>query len=70
MGVTPVAITYSVPGMHCEHCEAAVIEELRAVAGVESVEVDLGAKLVTVRGVGLDDAALRNAIEEAGYTPE
>jgi copper chaperone len=37
------------------------------VAGVESVDVDLDTKLVTVRGSNLDDAALRGAIEEAGY---
>ena len=60
-------ITYRVPGMHCAHCERAVSEELAAVAGVESVEVDLERKLVVVRGEPLDDAALRAAIDEAGY---
>ena len=58
---------YSVPGMHCAHCEAAVARELEAVDGVEAVDVDLDAKRVTVRGHGLDDAALRAAIDEAGY---
>lgn len=60
-------ITYSVPGMSCAHCEHAVSSELREVAGVESVDVDLQTKLVVVRGEALDDAALRAAIEEAGY---
>ncbi|MEX2211341.1 MAG: heavy-metal-associated domain-containing protein [Gaiellaceae bacterium] len=60
-------ITYSVPAMHCGHCKAAVSEEVGAVPGVEAVAVDLDTKLVTVRGGGLDDAALRAAIEEAGY---
>jgi len=60
-------LTYTVPGMHCAHCEHAVDSELRQVAGVESVGVDLDAKLVVVRGEGLDDSALRAAIEEAGY---
>jgi copper chaperone len=59
--------TYSVPGMHCAHCEAAVSEELSAVPGVANVEVDLDAKLVTVTGEALDDASLRAAIDEAGY---
>jgi copper chaperone len=59
--------TFTVPGMSCAHCERAVSEELAAVAGVESVAVDLDTKLVVVRGSGLDDAALRAAIEEAGY---
>jgi len=59
--------TYTVPGMSCAHCEAAVKEELAGVAGVDEVAVDLGKKLVTVRGERLDDAALRAAIAEAGY---
>ena len=60
-------ITYSVPGMSCAHCEQAVGSELRGVAGVETVDVDLDTKRVIVRGVSLDDTALRTAIEEAGY---
>jgi copper chaperone CopZ len=60
-------ITYTVAGMHCGHCQASVKEELEAVAGVGSVEVDLDTKLVVVDGEGLDDARLRAAIEEAGY---
>ena len=59
--------TYTVPGIHCGHCERAVKEEVGAVAGVESVDVDLETKLVSVSGDGLDDALLRAAIAEAGY---
>jgi copper chaperone CopZ len=58
---------YVVPGMHCAHCEAAVREEISAVAGVESVTVDLERKRVEVAGSELDDAAIRAAIDEAGY---
>lgn len=60
-------LTYTVGGMSCGHCERAVASELAAVPGVEAVDVDLEAKLVTVRGRELDDAALRAAIEDAGY---
>jgi len=60
-------ITYTVPGMHCGHCTKAVGDELEQVAGVESVDVDLETKLVTVRGEGLDDEQLRAAVAEAGY---
>ena len=60
-------VSYTVPGMHCGHCKSAVTEELTAVGGVESVDVDLETKLVTVVGSGLDDATLRAAIDEAGY---
>jgi copper chaperone len=59
--------TFTVPAMHCGHCEHAVKEELSATAGVSAVEVDLETKLVTVRGESLDDDALRAAIAEAGY---
>jgi copper chaperone len=59
--------TYSVPAMSCAHCKHAVSSELAHVPGVDAVEVDLDTKLVTVRGRDLDDAALRAAIEEAGY---
>jgi copper chaperone len=59
--------TYSVPGMHCGHCQAAVARELESAPGVKSVEVDLETKLVTVGGDGLDNAALVAAIDEAGY---
>ena len=58
---------YSVPGIHCGHCEAAVARELEAVDGVEAVDVDLESKRVTVTGTRLDDTALRAAIDEAGY---
>ena len=60
-------ITYTVPDMSCGHCKQAVTAELVDVAGVEAVNVDLETKLVTVRGHELDDAALRAAIDEAGY---
>jgi copper chaperone len=60
-------VTYTVPDLHCAHCERAVSEELWAVAGVESVDVDLESRRVTVAGSVLDDAKLRAAIDEAGY---
>ena len=60
-------LTYSVPGVHCGHCERAVKDEISKVGGVESVDVDLATKLVTVTGEALDDRELRAAIEEAGY---
>ena len=58
---------YTVPAMHCGHCKTAVTDEVSAVPGVESVVVDLDTKRVEVTGEALDDAAIRAAIEEAGY---
>lgn len=60
-------LTYAVAGMSCSHCEAAITSEVSGVAGVESVDVDLERKLVVVRGDDVDDAAVRAAIDEAGY---
>lgn len=60
-------LRYVVAGMSCNHCKVAVSNEVSALAGVGSVHVDLDSKLVRVRGSGLDDAAVRAAIDEAGY---
>jgi copper chaperone CopZ len=65
-------LTYSVSGVSCEHCRTSITTEVSQVDGVGVVEVDLDAKRVVVRGDGLDDAAVRAAIDEAGYeaTPD
>lgn len=60
-------LQYRVPAMHCGHCKTAVTEEVSNLPGVESVVVDLDTKRVEVTGEALDDAAIRAAIEEAGY---
>jgi copper chaperone len=60
-------VTYTVSGMSCGHCKAAVEGEVSRVPGVEFVEADLDTKLVLVRGEALEDEALRAAIDEAGY---
>ena len=60
-------VSYTVPAVHCGHCERAVKEEVSAVAGVSEVVVDLDTKVVTVAGAAFDDMAVRAAIEEAGY---
>ena len=59
--------TFNVPGVSCDHCRSAIESEVSAVAGVESVEVDLDAKTVTVNGELLDERAIVAAIDEAGY---
>jgi copper chaperone len=67
-GMTPPSsLTLAVPGVSCEHCRTAIVEEVRAVPGVAAVDVDLGAKRVSVSGSDLDETAVRAAIEEAGY---
>jgi copper chaperone len=57
---------YSVPGISCGHCKAAIEEQVGKVAGVERVEVDVEAKTVRVEGAA-SDQAVRGAVDEAGY---
>ena len=59
--------TYSVPGISCGHCRVAIRGEVGKVGGVSAVDVDLDSKVVTVTGTGVDDAAVRGAIDDAGY---
>ena len=58
--------TYNVSGMTCGHCKSAVIGEVLQVPGVRAVDVDLDSGVLTVRGEA-DDAAIRKAVDEAGY---
>jgi copper chaperone len=59
--------SYTVSGMTCSHCVASVREEVAEVAGMETVDVDLASGRLTVAGTGIDDAAVRAAVAEAGY---
>jgi copper chaperone CopZ len=68
--MSSTSVIYSVPGMSCEHCRAAITTEVDRLPGVDSVDVDLEGKLVRVSGDGLDDEAIRGAIDEAGYDAE
>ncbi len=62
---------YTVTGMTCAHCVAAVTSELTALDGVEAVSIELvvdGNSTVTVRSTGpLPAKAVREAVVEAGY---
>ena len=61
------SLTYSVPEVHCEACRTALRRGIGRVRGVETVDVDLDRKQVAVSGSGLDDAAIREAIDAAGF---
>jgi copper chaperone CopZ len=67
---TMAKLTHIVPDMSCSHCERAISSAVEAVAGVQSVAIDLEAKLIAVRGADLDDDAVRAAIADAGYEVE
>ena len=63
--------TYSVSGMTCGHCVAAVTEELTKLPGVREVTIDLnagGTSVVQVTSESvLEETAVREAVDEAGY---
>ncbi len=63
--------TYGVTGMTCDHCVAAVTEEVTAIPGVTDVAVELvneGTSMVrVVSDDPLQEDTVREAVEEAGY---
>jgi copper chaperone len=58
-----------VPEIHCDHCKTSIEGAVKAVSGVEFVEVDVPRKFVTVnydeQAVDLDQ--IKTAIEDQGY---
>ncbi|HEV3172823.1 MAG TPA: cation transporter [Actinocrinis sp.] len=63
-----ITAEYTVSGMNCGHCVSSVTEEVGALGGVRSVEVDLPSGKVTVTSAAaLDRDAVRAAVSEAGY---
>lgn len=62
--------TYTVKGMNCNHCRTNVEKAIRRVKGVESVTVDLPTGVATVTGEGIDDEAVKKAVESIGFDLE
>ena len=62
-----MSTTYTVTGMTCGHCAQAVTTEVREIAGVTDVSVDVEAGRVTVEGEGFTDEQVAAAVDEAGY---
>ena len=68
MADTATISEYTVTGLTCQHCVAAVTKEVSKLGGVLDVQVDLTAGRVRITsGQPLDAAAVRAAVEEAGY---
>jgi len=66
--------TIKIDGLTCSHCATAVANALSAVPGVTKVEVKLKKlwqkeSIAFVEGAA-EEAALRLAIEQAGYVPQ
>jgi copper chaperone len=63
--------TYTVTGMTCDHCVAAVREEVGKIDGVRSVDVDLASGVVAVESESpMDLEAFSAAVAAAGYAVE
>lgn len=62
-------LSFHVPGIHCEACQASIRKSVSRLPGIEGVEVDLTHKHVTVRFEdGQTDAlAIKAQIEKAGF---
>jgi copper chaperone len=61
-------VTWTVTGMTCKHCVAAVTEEVSAITGVTDVSVDLDSGEVTVTADPQPDRdRVAAAVDEAGY---
>ncbi|MCX5390800.1 cation transporter [Streptomyces sp. NPDC006482] len=65
---TELTTVYQVKGMTCGHCEGAVSSEISELPGVSSVTAVASTGQVTVvSDAPLDEAAVRAAVDEAGY---
>lgn len=62
-------IEFTVNDMTCGHCASAITRAVKETDAAARCEIDLGAKKVRIdSGQPADD--FREAIEEAGYTPQ
>lgn len=64
-----ITAEFAVSGMSCGHCETAIRAEVGAVTGVDGVEVSAATgRLIVTSGDPVDETAILEAVEEAGYT--
>ncbi|MBX9363433.1 heavy-metal-associated domain-containing protein [Streptomyces massasporeus] len=65
---SPVTTVFKVSGMSCGHCEGAVSGEISQIPGVSSVTaVAKTGEVTVVSAAPLDDKAVRDAVDEAGF---
>lgn len=60
-------LSFTVQDMTCGHCVRAVTDAVHAVDPAATVEVDLAAGRVTVRGTAAPAATIASAITSEGY---
>lgn len=66
---SPKAREYTIKGMNCSHCRAAVMKSIEAVEGVTQVSVDLATGKAFVEG-GQKDEDVIAAVRKAGFDVE
>lgn len=66
-GVALHNLELAIEGMTCTSCVSRVERALRKVRGIVSAEVNLANETARVSGIGLDEAALIEAVVRAGY---
>ena len=64
-------ITYKVPAIHCSHCVHTIKMELSEFNGIESVQVDVNKKEITVTfEPPASEQEIRDLLIEINYPPE
>jgi copper chaperone len=62
-------IAFEVNDMTCGHCVSTITKAIKAVDPNASVRIDLASHRVAIEPAEADIQQLREAIEDAGYTP-
>ncbi len=62
-------ITFEVNDMTCGHCVSMIAKAVKQTDADAKLAVDLASKRVQIDSANADEAELKSAIGEAGYTP-
>jgi copper chaperone len=69
MQLEPEMLTFRVDDMSCGHCVRAIKQAVRALDADAAVDVDLSRHLVRVQAGRLAAPVVRQALQQAGYSP-
>tara|TARA_Y100001972_G_C7434866_1_gene223614 strand:- start:296 stop:499 length:204 start_codon:yes stop_codon:yes gene_type:complete len=64
-----MAIKFNVPEISCDHCKSTIVNTLSNIESIESIDVDIETKDVTLESsneVSLD--LVKSLLDEQGYT--
>ena len=64
-----MAISFTVPEISCDHCKSTIIDTLSTIEVIESVEVSIETKDVTLKSSEeIDLDLVKSLLDEQGYT--